>query len=363
MKDYSDYTPLDFARDKDFFNWVKYPDRYPALGQFWQNWLRENPHKREELEEAKHLLQAILDEKYVASDAEQQEVWTSIRRTLQQDKKEVNVVRWWNTALAKAAVVLIAIGVSWAVWKFTHKPVQLAGSTIEAQAEGMETATNTGNRPTTIVLPDGTSIVLQPESTLHYAKDFSGGLREVYLKGEAFFEVRKDATRPFLVHTNEIVTRVIGTSFTVRNYQDRNIVVQVKTGKVSVFREKNKHDNNAGDSLVEGVVLTPNQQVEYEHDKMKLTKSLVENPALLMPVPRLDFEFSDAQVVEVFDLIEEAYGVDIVYDREVMMNCQLNASLSDVPLNDKINLICKAIHATYEIIDSQIVIYSKGCED
>src|SRR5687768_17100986 len=116
MKDYSDYTPLDFARDKDFFNWVKYPARHPALDQFWQNWLRENPHKREELEEAKHLLQAILDEKYVASDAEQQEVWTSIRRTLQQDKKEVKevkVVRWWNTALAKAAVVLIAIGVSW----------------------------------------------------------------------------------------------------------------------------------------------------------------------------------------------------------------------------------------------------------
>ena len=362
MKDYADYTPLDFARDKNFFNWVKYPDRYPASQRFWQNWLRENPHKKEDVEEAKHLIQAILEEKYSASDAEQQEVWTSIRRTLKQDEKEVKITRWWNTTLARAAVVLIAVGVSWALWKFTVTPVNLTEQTI-AREGALEVQTNNSDQPKTIVLPDGTSIVLQPESALHYSKAFSDTLREVYLTGEAFFEVRKDATRPFLVHANEIVTRVIGTSFNVRNYKNENIVVQVKTGKVSVFKEKVKHDDDENDSLVDGVVLTPNQQVEYEHDNMRMTKSLVEKPAILLHVPELDFEFSDAPVIKVFDLIERAYGVDIVYDKEAMVNCYLNASLSDVPLSDKIDLICKAIHATHEVIDSQIVIYSKGCSD
>ena len=93
------------------------------------------------------------------------------------------------------------------------------------------------------------------------------------------------------------------------------------------------------------------------------TKSLVENPSVLIPLPRREFEFSDAPIKDVFYAIEQAYGVDIVFDEEALSSCYLNASLTDVPLYDKLKLICRGINTTYEIIDSHIIIYGKGCSE
>jgi transmembrane sensor len=360
MKDYTDYSAEDFARDENFFKWIKYPQVNPALDRFWKNWLLDNPQKKEDIEEARQLVQAILEEKYIAAPEQQFRVWNAIQTSVQEYKEESKLVRLWSSVLTKAAVVLLVMGVGWTTWKFMPAS-QPIGQTSAVQQKLFEIQVNNGSVPKTITLPDGSSIVLQPHSKLEYDKSFSASTREVTLTGEAFFEVKKDASRPFLVHANEIVTRVIGTSFSVRNFANENIVVQVKTGKVSVFRQKEQQDENNEIIAVEGVVLTPNQQVEYERDKTKMTKSLVESPELLLPVAKLEFEFTDTPIIRVFDLIEEAYGVDIVYDKDAVVNCKLNASLSDVPLDDKIKLICKTINATHEMIDSQIVIYGKGC--
>ena len=94
-----------------------------------------------------------------------------------------------------------------------------------------------------------------------------------------------------------------------------------------------------------------------------MTKSLVENPAVLMPPARRNFEFADAPISEVFEAIEEAYGVEIVFDEQALASCYLNASLDDVALYDKLKLICRGINASYEIMDSHIIIYGKGCRE
>ncbi len=89
-----------------------------------------------------------------------------------------------------------------------------------------------------ITLDDGTHIVLNEGSTLHYPQVF-GKKRTVKLSGEAFFEVAKDAQRPFIIETTETEIKVLGTSFNVRAYTTEKITeVQVKTGKVS-FSPKN----------------------------------------------------------------------------------------------------------------------------
>jgi hypothetical protein len=139
------------------------------------------------------------------------------------------------------------------------------------------------------------------------------------------------------------------------------VLIQVMTGQVSVFKDNS--DKQSADKKIEGVVLMPNQQVIYERQQMKMTKSLVENPSVLKPVNQMEFEFVDAPVKEVFESIEESYGIDIVYDEELLANCYLNASLDDVPLYDKLKLICKGINATYEIMDAHIIIYGKGCSN
>lgn len=84
-------------------------------------------------------------------------------------------------------------------------------------------------------LPDGSRVILNAGSTLHYPAAFSDDLRKVEMDGEAFFEVKPDKTKPFVIHTADADVRVLGTSFNVRAYTaDEQVAVCVKTGKVEV---------------------------------------------------------------------------------------------------------------------------------
>jgi transmembrane sensor len=88
-------------------------------------------------------------------------------------------------------------------------------------------------------LADGSSMVLAPESKLWVPSDFGGVAREVRLQGEAYFDVVHDSTRPFVVHTEESITRVLGTQFSVRAYRaDRRVDVIVRSGRVSLRAER-----------------------------------------------------------------------------------------------------------------------------
>lgn len=364
-KRYLSYTALDFARDADFLKWVKYPNENDVLTASWEAWLIENPSKRDDAEEARQLIFAILEHNYQPSDEKEAEIWRKIRSTLHQDhqpivgnepERKVRTLLWVKIAAAVIFLVVATFGTTYFLTgRNTELPIASNPKPVFIKEE------NRTSSPRTVVLKDGTSIILQPQSFIQVPKDFVGDQREVYLTGEAFFEVKRDPTKPFLVHTNEIVTRVLGTSFNVRGFENENVTVRVKTGKVSVFKAKDKQTGDAGGDAVEGVVLSPNQQVVYDRDKMHLSKSLIEDPVVLEAKPRYHFEFSDMPIKNVFQALEDAYGVDIVYDEETLTHCRLNASLSDLPLYDKLRLICKAINAQYELLDSQIVVYGKGC--
>jgi transmembrane sensor len=365
MKQYSTFSPGDFALDEDFLKWVKYPGRCPSLDTFWESWLRENSHKREAIEEARHMILAVVEEnQYLPDDLKKQELWNRIHHSIAPFPPAEKRIIFWQQWYSKAAVILVVMGIGWFAWNFTVKdndsPLLAVGKAGEVDYVKQ---INNADAQKTVILSDGTSIMLQPQSILEYPKRFRPDIRQVHLTGQAFFEVSRDPNRPFLVQAGEIVTRVLGTSFTVRNVEDEdNVIVQVKTGKVSVFMAS-EMDRPSGNSqkTIEGVVLMPNQQVLYERLEMKMTKSLVENPRVLIPLARQEFEFSDAPIKDVFRAIEQAYGVDIVFDEEALSSCYLNASLTDVPLYDKLKLICKGINTTYEIIDSHIIIYGKGC--
>ncbi len=365
-KDYVAYNAVDFAKDFDFLRWVKYPDQNPALNTFWKDWLQTHPDKADEVEDARQLIFAILEEKYIPTDERQLEVWDRVMETLESDNSihaepRVSVMR--SSWVSKAAVVFLVISASFGIWKIFYDSPDFVSVVTNPVNETFVVQKNEEPDTKTIILPDGTSIVLQPHSSIQYPKVFRKDFREVQLTGEAFFEVKKDASRPFLVYANEIVTRVLGTSFSIRNFKDENVLVRVKTGKVSVFKEKERvSKKDPQKETIEGVILTPNQQVVYEREQNRLTKSLVENPTVLVPIAKKDFEFTDTPIKEVFEAIEHAYGVDIVYDEEVLSNCFLNASLSDVPLHEKLKLISKGINTTYEMIDSHIIIYGQGCK-
>jgi transmembrane sensor len=220
---------------------------------------------------------------------------------------------------------------------------------------------NTTSQVQLFQLPDASRVTLQPGSSLRYTTALAGPRREVYLEGEAFFQVHKNPQRPFLVFTNQVVTTVLGTSFDVKAYPGQaQALVAVREGKVAVQpRETAQLDVTPTHPAKLGVLLLPNQQVVYSVASRRLKKELVDKPVVLVPQA---FEFEERPVGEVFAALEKAYGVPIHYDQQKLAGCTVSITFYDEPLFEKLGLLCKSLGAYYTLADTQITIHSTGCQ-
>jgi hypothetical protein len=213
-----------------------------------------------------------------------------------------------------------------------------------------------------VMLEDGTVITLKPNSSIEYPEKFSGNDRKVLLRGEAFFDVAKDKDRPFIISASDVTIKVLGTSFNVMAYEGaKEISVAVKTGKVSVYKKAKNIILNPLDSDEE-VILTPNQEAVYNTAEESFLKKLVAKPLIVLEKPTLfATQYDGAPVVKILNVLEQNYGVDIQYDEQALSECILTTSMAEEGLYERIEIICKAIGAQYEINDTSIVIKSNGC--
>ncbi|MBS1522403.1 MAG: FecR family protein [Bacteroidetes bacterium] len=145
-----------------------------------------------------------------------------------------------------AAVLVLGICV-FAYYGYAHHP-----STINS--EGNIAITKTPSRTKSkIYLSDGSVVTLNSETVLRYPSSFSGPTREVYLNGEAFFNVTKDHTHPFIVHAGKMNIKVLGTSFNVKSYaNDKNIETTLIKGAIEVTLSDRPSDR---------IILKPNEKL------------------------------------------------------------------------------------------------------
>jgi ferric-dicitrate binding protein FerR (iron transport regulator) len=365
MKDFRLYDISDFVMDEDFIRWV-HEQREEDNG-FWNSWLQQHPDKHLVVATARRIVEAI---QFKQQPVDEVEVELEVDRLLQtitaqplQPAKQTGMLvpyQWWW--YAAAAVLLLCTTGFW-YWYNRNNIVQpYAYAAVVASKQLIEHA-NTTQKPLLLTLPDGSRITLAPQSRVSYAHTFgspdtakNGVTRDVYLSGEAFFEVTKNPHRPFRVFANEIVTKVLGTSFTVRSFEkDTTIQVTVRTGKVSVA--------NRAAAKTSEVILTPNQQIVYERTAEKFQKVLLGNPLLIVPpAEERSMVYDDAPLDKVFADLSKVYGINIVFDSDLLKKCTVTADLSNEPFYHKLDLICSAIDARYELIDGQVVIESSGCK-
>ena len=364
MKDYRNYNAEDFAEDLSFRRWILEANEKDT--KFWTQWLLMNPDKEETVAKGKNILISIVE---AFNNIGQEEIEEALNR-LNEQINQNEIKRWqrfsfWlqNNNLKVAAILLAFLGL-WIVFRNNQDDTYEKLANLIVTEERVEKA-NTTNKMMVVTLSDGSSVILEKGSHLSYPKYFKDGKREVVLSGEAFFEIAKDPTRPFYVYTNNLVTKVLGTSFTIHeDKQTKNIKVVVKTGRVSVFArtDENLSQQQNTNKLV-GLVLSPNQQVIFTEKDLHLVRTLVETPEVItLPIQKEQFNFERTPISDVFTSLEKFYGLKIIYDAEVMKQCYLTASLDDEPLFEKLSLICKTIDARYEQVDGQIIIYSKGCD-
>lgn len=293
-------------------------------------------------------------------DALEQRYLSIIKKRIGKRAGEYRIVPW--RSLAIAATIIFALAASFAIWlgivnKKEHNISPLAST--ESSDLVWESVSNSGKEPYRFVLPDGSTILLEPKSEVRFVAGFRGEERFVSLEGEAFFDVRPDPNKPFVVHARELTTKVLGTSFYVRAFKDdKDVAVSVRTGKV--FVTTSSLDGN--DIPKEEVVLTPNQKVVYDKVHQKLARAIVETPEMILPYEEVrKMRFDEAPVPEIFKAIEKVYGVELVFDSTIYQSCTLTSVISDGVLFDRLNIICQAIGARYTLEENRILIEGSTC--
>ncbi|RPD42065.1 FecR family protein [Chitinophaga barathri] len=177
-------------------------------------------------------------------------------RIVADEKKGAHPVVRKLRFLRNAAVwagILFAGGV--AAWK-VRETIFTEQATVYIKKE------NQRGIPVRYILPDSTSVYLAAGSTLRYPEDYPQSGRDVELQGAAFFDVKQDEAHPFIIHTGDVQTRVLGTSFRVSNFEGEPLEVAVATGKVGVSAQ-------AGKAQHELAVLTPGLKMSYDRATAK----------------------------------------------------------------------------------------------
>jgi hypothetical protein len=218
-----------------------------------------------------------------------------------------------------------------------------------------------------LVLSDGTKVYLNPRSKLYFDHPFKGENREVYLEGEAFFNVKKNPNKPFLVYYNNIVTKVLGTSFRVgTNKLNGQLVVEVKTGRVQVFENEKLAQ---ADPKITPVIITPNQKVSYDQNSRTFITALVGHPEPVIineepiKVESRALFFDQQKLNHVFGQLEKYYLIDITVENEAIYNCVFTGDISNLDLFSALKIICIATNAAYEVNGTKILIKGKGCNN
>ena len=270
------HTTEDFILDKEFASWVLHPDQ--ELDLFWKTYIKEHPEQEPLITNAVLIIRAIQP---IGQGVPQQKLDSLLQNVIESDKKVK--LKWLVTLKYAASIsILIAVGslIYWSVYTKSQFPVEASIETIEKGrvilANGItkefdtdqttikqsisgnltinaDTVTTDSDQLTSelnqviipygkrseITLADGTHIWLNSGSQLSYPSKFNADSREVYLSGEAFFDVKANPDRPFYVITRDVRIKVLGTSFNVCSYLEDNTVQTVLIkGKVTAGKNK-----------------------------------------------------------------------------------------------------------------------------
>ncbi|TGE06129.1 FecR family protein [Hymenobacter fodinae] len=287
------------------------------------------------------------------------ELWERIEaKSLDAEDLSPPVARPWYAGgirWAAAAALVLGLGIGAQQWLIQPGVTPAAPVAIAQQATEWQLFVNTTAQSQLIQLPDGSTVRVSPQGQLKYPRRFATTHRTVHLKGEAFFDIQPDKAHPFRVYTHNVVTTVLGTSFLVRAPEGTApVVVKVRTGRVRV----SPRDEAPAAAALPAVVVLPNQQAVYSPVRHKLQRELVAQPAQLAAQ---SFVFDDRPVPEVLAALEKAYGVRIAYDAAALATCTVTLNLQDESLFAKLDVLCKALGASYEKQDIRILFRSAGC--
>lgn len=357
MEQYLTFTVEQLVMDRYFRRWVN--GELPESDTAWPEFQLQHLDKMDDIELARRIVHSLAMHHETLSEDDLRDQIHRIMAGVGSGGRVVPFYRRTWFRVAASLVFVSALSGLW-LWQPTRSRLFTLHSSTNEPGQHLVKLINDGDKSTQLTLSDGSVVVLEKNSELRYPTTFDGPDRAVFLDGEALFSVVRNPQKPFLVQTSSLTTKVLGTSFRVDSREAApDASVSVLTGKVSVFT---RNADVSGETLTDGVVLVPNQKAVLVKAQERIVKTLVEAPVLLETPTRVDVsDFNDAPATDVFDRLETAYGVRFILDRDLLKSCTLTAQFTNETLFQKLDLICEAIRSSYELVDGQIVVTSKGC--
>ena len=197
-------------------------------------------------------------------------------------------------------------------------------------------------------LPDGSKVFMNKHSEIAYSINDKGE-RKVSLKGEAFFEVKHDEKKPFVIQVNEVMIKDIGTAFNVKAVPENNTVeVVVESGEVQFYTPA-----NAGLSLVKG------EKAIYEKNTGRFTKVLPTPTENTVSYKSKQFEFKATLLKEVVDQLNAVYPIKIVLQDKSLESMRLSVSFNNEAPEDIIEIIADTFYLETEKTDSTVILKPK----
>ena len=265
-----------------------------------------------------------------------------------------------SLVIAATFVVLIL-----SAWWFTSVKKQATAGSL--QASQSEIVANKGTR-SRIILPDSSVVYLNAGTKLNYPHQFSKNKREVYLDGEAFFNVKKDPNKPFIVHTTGIQVKVLGTTFNVKAYSsDKLIETSLITGSIEITVNKRPDEK---------ITLSPNAKLVIKNagtpEPLTERKEESAGPAFainpLTPDPKdntiVETQWVENRLVfrnETFDevarLMERWYNVIIEIEDEELKNTLLSGTFEDETIEQALDALKYTKSFRYNTTGEKITIY------
>jgi transmembrane sensor len=345
--------------NEGFVRWVLHPDA--ASDRYWEGWIRQDTRRAALVEQAKELLHQLQQSPPPPErQALSRQIWKGIHEELQAEKT-VAARRIRPRVWMAAATLVILVSAGAALWKKGPAPAKLPMEAVAVNpvpGNSLIECRNLSGTPQKIYLVDGSVVTLEPQSALSYNRFLGKKTREVTLKGNAFFDIAPDANRPFLVRSGDLVTQVLGTSFRVVADPGQDIQVAVRTGKVSIYKAT---DFDNGHQAF--CVLLPHQEAVFHKKDQNLAFQPNAEAQLLIPPPveTVSMNFDDAPVITILDQLGKMYHINMQYNRDSLQQCRLTTSLQEEKLTDKLDIICRAINATYRTQDDTIIIEGGHC--
>ncbi|HEY4789416.1 MAG TPA: FecR domain-containing protein [Bacteroidales bacterium] len=272
--------------------------------------------------------------------------------------------------LRYAAIVILSVGLTWfAKDYFTGKDNKLIAD--NASGASNEITVSYGSK-SKVTLPDGSVVKLNSGSTLRYPARFDHFTRNVYIEGEAFFDVKKDPKHPFFVRTKDITIKVLGTKFNVKSYEDeKTIQTTLVSGSIELY--SNRNEMTEKNRLL---VLKPNQQVIFEKLKEEITvtdkkRNYDDTNAELSEHLTLDSEidvapviawkdnrlvFRDERFFELSKKLERWYDVEIEIKDNKLANALFSGTFVKETIEQALNALKLATPFKYQMNRNHIII-------